>query len=128
MKTIIYKADANTAIGDSYPLPVRPGYDTNSVSFAADIDDAFDPAAALIPAVSGKTIYLTDLYISAAAAVQAWLEDSDGTQISPKFYLAANSTVPIKLNTALAVTASKGLYIQTSSAVHIGVLALGYQV
>lgn len=129
MKTIIYKSDTDgvKAVGYTYPMPTINTRDSNAFTSSATSTNATTPLV-IRGATSGKTIYVTDLIISSQQATQAWLEDTDGTELTPRFYISAATPFIFSPNTPIAGTASKGISLQTSSAVNISAMAMGYEI
>lgn len=127
MQTIIYKSDGEgvTAIGNVNPLPVMFGYDSNK-SFTAKVNtnNALNPVQ-IKAGATGKTIYVTDLIINSQQATRAWLEDGDGTELTPIFYIGAATPLVVPLSTPLPVTEAKDLMLQTATQVNISVLVNG---
>lgn len=87
-------------------------------------------AREVIAAIASNYVYITSMIISVAVAGNYWLEDGDGTQITPKFYFPANGgltwtaegTTPYKTNTV-----NKAINIKGSIAGAVGVMLTGYQ-
>ena len=127
MKTVIYKSDSDgvTAIGNKNPLPVTSAYDS-SISFSQQFHSENATAGSVVKAAtSGKSIYITDIIVSAGQAGEVWLKDSSGTIFGP-VYLAANGNLTKSFSTPVVVTEGSGLTVQTDGAIHISLQVNGY--
>ena len=127
MRTIIYDQDVK-AIDLTNPLPVVNGYNAND-SFNATLSTPDARTAQVIKtATSGKSIYVTDLVISAAVADNIRIQDSTATAVvhmSP-IYLEAGTSIAINFSTPLKITASKDLKVKATVVGNVTVTATGF--
>lgn len=121
----IHRGDDTNPVGFNYPLPTTSGYDA-SYSFSASLitNNATVPVT-VKAGTSGKSIYITDIVISANAANLVYLEDGDGLQLIP-LRLGANVIIPIHYKTATPVTQSKNLMLRSTTAVSIAIQVNGF--
>jgi hypothetical protein len=117
MNTLIYFDDGGPkAVSNSNPLPVIfAGYSSDSFNTSVTYDNA-STLSVLKAATASKSIYITDLIVSASAAMSFVLKDSAGTIVMDRTYVAANSVSSIPLSTPLKVTSGKDLMVITSAA------------
>ena len=98
-------------------------------TFQATLDNADVSTAREIQASeSAHNIYITSFCISVATAGNYWLQDEDDTQVSGKFYLAANGGVVMNFpkETPLEVASYKALEIKGSTSGNTSVTVAGY--
>ena len=124
MKTILYNKNVN-AIGVDNALPVTFGRDANAFDSTVYSNDA-STARQVVAATSGSSIYITDVVISTDKAMSLKLQDSDGTAVMERVYLAANSTVSKTFATPLEVTEDKALNMLASVDGNVTVTVSGY--
>jgi hypothetical protein len=129
MKSIIYKSDAEgvTAIGNSNPLPVTfVGYDSDT-SFSLSEHKENATGGNLVKAgISGKSIYITDLMISAQQAGQIWFYDGAGTTVIDRIFLAANGLFEKSWTTPIKVASGQSLYVKSNAQIHFTLQMSGY--
>ena len=125
MKTILYRGNDTSAVGNTNPLPVQNYRDSDSFDVAFSSENAVS-GNIVKTATSGKSIYITDLIISSQHAGQVWLQDSDGTMVTKIFYMAANGNISHTWNTPKKVVASKNLLVKTTGNMHFTLDIAGY--
>jgi hypothetical protein len=128
MKTIIYfEQDGLKSVSRSNPLPVVMGGFNSDSSFNVTVllNNSIVPTL-VKAATSGKSIYITDVTISAQQAGWIQLEDSSGTVVMDRIFLAANGNFTQSWNTAKKVAVSKGLMARTNIAIYMSLSVDGY--
>jgi len=97
--------------------------------FNAILDNADTTTAREIQASeSGAKIYITSFCISVDTAGNYWLQDEDDTQVTGKFYLAANGGVVMNFppETPLKLVTAKALEVKGSVSGNVSVTVSGY--
>lgn len=123
MQTLIYKSDTEgvTPIGNRNPLPVSSSAYDDALSFNSNFvtNDATETLT-VKAGESGKSIYVTDITLSASAANRIDIKDSDNNVLSTIF-LGANAPYVKKYATHLKVPAGKDLRIKSATGVNLAV-------
>jgi len=99
-------------------------------TFSVTLDNAdVSTAREITPSESGQKIYITSFCISAVTAGNYWLQDEDDTQVTGKFYLAANGGVVMNFpkETPLEVVAGAALEVKGSVSGNTSVTVTGYK-
>jgi hypothetical protein len=108
------------------PIHTQPGRDSSD-SFGVTIASSNATTATQVQAATvGKSIYLTDLVISAESAMTVNLQDSDGTPVIRNLYFPATSIFAKAFQTPIKVTSAKALNVKSSVAAGISVTATGF--
>jgi hypothetical protein len=89
--------------------------------------DASGADQAVKAATASKRHYISDLIISVGSAISVTLKDG-ATIIGQPMYLAANTTIHLRLGTPLMGSINTAFNIRTSGAGNVSVTALGYTV
>lgn len=102
-----------------------PVYATES--FQATFTSADATTAAIVKAkTAAKKIYITDLIISSASAINIQLQDDAPTVLMEQVYFPANSIFSKSFKTPLVVDTNKDLNVIASGAGAISVTVTGY--
>lgn len=128
MQTVIYyEQDGLKSVSRTNPLPVSMGGFNSDSNFNVTVllNNAVVPNL-IKSATSGKSIYITDVTISAQQAGWIQLEDTDGTVVMDRIFLAANGNFTKSWNTAKKVVVSKGLMAKTNAAIYMSLSVDGY--
>lgn len=89
--------------------------------------DASGSDTAVKTATASKRHYVSDLIISVGSAISVTVKDGS-TIIGQPLYMAANTTVPVRLSTPYQLSVNSALNVRTSGAGTISVWANGYTI
>lgn len=107
------------------PFPTTVSYDDDFSFNSSFVSNNATTPVTVRSGESGKSIYITDIVLSASGAGRVDLQDADGTLILPVF-LGSSAPFVARLATPKKVTAAKNLMIKSTTAVNLAVSIDGY--